>query len=199
MKPLLYRDPLYYLMWFPQRLSSWTGHRTVTKFPRHAKIIAAKEMLPPDVFENLYKFTVVRNPWDMQVSSFYHLHKEHPRVVKGLDDFKAFVRYKMDQERPICPPLDISATPQMDYLCDLRGKSLVDDLVRFETLNKDFDRVCRKIGLNRPRKLPHKRKGAREKDYRTYYDDATAALVAERYAADIEAFGYRFDQVGGPD
>jgi hypothetical protein len=30
-------------------------------------------------------------------------------------------------------------------------------------------------------------------DYRTFYDDALAELVAVKYQADIEAFGYSFD------
>ena len=43
---LRWRDPLYYLSWPCHRLSHLTGHRLATKIPRHAKIIAAKEMLP---------------------------------------------------------------------------------------------------------------------------------------------------------
>lgn len=34
----------------------------------------------------------------------------------------------------------------------------------------------------------------RAADYRGYYDDSTAALVAEACAADIARFGYGFDQ-----
>lgn len=194
LKPLLRRDPWYYLMWFPQRLSHLSGHRTVTKFPRHAKIIAAKEMLPPEIFDSLFKFSVVRNPWDMQVSSFHHLHKEHPRAVEGLGDFKDFVRYKLDPGRPANNLLDISAIVQMDFLCDLHGKLLVDDIVHFENLHDDYARVVKKIGLKAPPALPHKRKGKRRSDFRTYYDDATAAIVADWYRADIDQFGYTFDE-----
>lgn len=193
LKPLLYRDPWYWLMWFPHRLSHLSGHRTATKFPRHAKVIAAKEMLPEEVWATLFKFSVVRNPWDMQVSSFHHLHKEHPQLVADLKDFKDFVRYKLDHNRSPSPLLDISGTPQMNYLCDLEGRLLVDDLIRFENLHEDYERVVKRIGLKRAPALPHKRKGKRKSDYRSYYDDATAALVADWYAADIREFGYRFD------
>jgi hypothetical protein len=193
LKPLLYRDPWYWLMWGPQRLSHLTGHRTATKFPRHAKIIAAKEMLPAEIWATLFRFSVVRNPWDMQVSSFHHLHKEHPDLVKDLKDFKDFVRHKLDPDRAPSPLLDISGTPQMEYLCDLQGNLLVDDLIRFENLHDDYERVVKRIGLKRAPVLPHKRKGNRKSDYRSYYDDATAALVADWYTADLRAFGYRFD------
>ena len=193
LKSLLYKDPWYYLMWYPQRLSHWTGHRTVTKFPRHSKIIAAQEMLPPEIFDNLFKFSVVRNPWDMQVSSFHHLHKEHPEAVVGLSEFKDFVRYKMDPARPSNMHLDVSGTAQMDFLCDLHGNVLIDDFVRFEHLQDDYVRVAKKIGLKHPPDLPHKRKGKRKADYREYYDDESRAIVADRYKADIEHFKYEFE------
>lgn len=193
LKPILYRDPWYWLMWFPQRLSHATGHRTVTKFPRHARIIAAREMLPYEIFSGLLKFSVVRNPWDMQVSSYFHLQREHPEVLQGLESFSAFVAHKLDTSRAPCPLLDISGTPQVGYLRDMEGKLLVDELIRFETLQEDCGRVFAKLGLKASR-FPHKRKGKRDADFRRYYDDATAERVANWYAEDIRAFGYRFDQ-----
>lgn len=192
LKPLLYSDPWYWLMWTPQRLSHLSGHRTVTKFPRHAKVIAALEMLPPEIFADLFKFTVVRNPWDLQVSSFHHLHKELPHAVEGLDDFADFIRHKFNPERPANFHLDVSSTPQTEFLSDLRGKLHVDFIARFESLHEDYATICER--LPKPGKpLPHKRKGNRKKDYRTYYTDETAAIVAQAYARDLEAFGYTFD------
>jgi len=42
--------------------------------------------------------------------------------------------------------------------------------------------------------LPHRRHSKeRRKDYRIYYDDVTAELVANHYAEDIQRFGYTFD------
>lgn len=179
-------------MWFPQRLSHLSGHRTVTKFPRHARLIAAKEMLPWEVFSQLLKFSVIRNPWDMQVSSYFHLQKEHPEVLHGISNFSEFVAYKLNPERKPCPLLDISGTPQVDYLRDLDGTLLINELIRFESLEGDVRRVFDRLGFGNLR-LPHKRKGARKRDYRTYYDAATAQLVADFYAKDIAAFEYRFD------
>jgi len=45
--------------------------------------------------------------------------------------------------------------------------------------------------------LPHRRQATdRDRDYRRYYDDATAELVARHMKADIERFGYDFDPPG---
>jgi hypothetical protein len=187
------RDPYYWLMFPCHRLSHLTGHRLGTKFPRHAKAIAAKEMLPKDLYDALFKFAFVRNPWDLQVSSFHHIRRERPHLMQGHDDFASFLRWKLEPDRPYQYHIDTSIELQSDYLVDLHGNLIVDFVGRYERLQDDFGEACRRIGIRVP-ELPHRRQATdREKDYRRYYDDATAELVALRMKADIERFGYRFD------
>jgi len=191
------RDPYYWLMWPCHRFSHLTGHRLGTKFPRHAKAIAAKEMLPREFYDSLFKFAFVRNPWDLQVSSFHHIRRERPQFMGGHDDFESFLRWKLDPARPYQFHLDTSIERQSDYLIDLHGNLIVDFVGRYERLHGDFADVCGRIGIRCP-ELPHRRQATdRRKDYRSYYDDATAALVASHFAADIERFGYAFDPPGG--
>lgn len=45
-------------------------------------------MLPEDYFNGLYKFAVVRNPWDLHVSSYHHIKRERPHVMKDHEPFK---------------------------------------------------------------------------------------------------------------
>lgn len=189
--PLRWRDPMYWLMFPCHRLSHLTGHRLGTKFPRHARVIAAKEMLPHEVFAKLFKFAFVRNPWDLQVSSWHHLRRERPHLVAHIQDFPGFIRWKLDPARPYQFHVDTSIERQSDYLKDLSGKIVVDFIGRYERLQEDFDAVCARIGIAR-RELPHKRQAKDRDDYRGYYDDATAELVARHFQPDIDAFGYRF-------
>jgi hypothetical protein len=113
--------------------------------------------------------------------------------MQGHDDFASFLRWKLEPDRPYQYHIDTSIELQSDYLVDLHGNLIVDFVGRYERLQDDFGEACRRIGIRVP-ELPHRRQATdREKDYRRYYDDATAELVALRMKADIERFGYRFD------
>lgn len=190
--PLRRRDPWRALLWACSRLSAVSGHRLGIKFPRHAPAIAAREMLPREFYEQLFKFAFVRNPWDLQVSSWHHLRRERPQLVAGCTDFAAFLRHKLDPQRPWQYQLDTSITPQADCVTDQHGNLIVDFIGRYERLEDDFAHVCRRIGVPTP-PLPHRRQARERTDYRRYYTDETARLVAVHFAADIARFGYAFD------
>nr|WP_209262342.1 sulfotransferase family 2 domain-containing protein [Thiorhodococcus minor] len=190
---LRWRDPWYYPMFLCSRLSHLSGHRIASKLPRHAKVVAAKELLPREYFKGLFKFAFVRNPWDLQVSSFHHIRRERPHYLGGHETFEAFLRWKLDPDRPYQYHVDTSITLQTDYLIDLSGELVVDYIGRYERLQPDFAEICARIGIQAPA-LPHARQAKdRQKDYRSYYTDATAALVADHFARDIAMLGYGFD------
>jgi hypothetical protein len=182
-----YRIPLLIC----SRLSAMTGHRLGIKFPRHAKAIAAQEMLPRELFQELFKFAFVRNPWDLQVSSYHHIQRERPHLMDGVADFPSFIRSKLNPERAYHYILDTSMELQSDYLRDLSGNIIVDYVGRYESLQEDFDEVCRRIGIPH-RALPRLREATDRRAYRSYYDDETAELVAKHFRADIETLGYSF-------
>lgn len=191
--PLQRRDPWYWPMFLCSRLSRLGGHRLGIKFPRHAKIVAAREMLPREFFDGLFKFAFVRNPWDLQVSSYHHLRRERPHLV-GDRNFKEFLRWKLDPERPYQYHLDTSMALQSDSLVGLHGEMLVDFVGRYERLEEDYQRACGRIQIPPP-PLPHRRRADdRQADYRSYYDAISGEWVARHFARDLDLFGYRFDQ-----
>ena len=193
LQPLRWRDPWYYAQFICSRLSHASGHRIGSKFPRHARIIAAQEMLPEEFFRALFKFAMVLNPWDLQVSSYHHIRRERPHLIDHLEDFEQFIRWKLDPERPYQYHIDTSIQSQLDYLVDRSENLLVDYIGRYENLHDDFQHVCEVLDI-KPTRLPHKREARdRKKDYRSYYSDELASLVENYFARDISALGYRFD------
>ncbi|WP_019589088.1 MULTISPECIES: sulfotransferase family 2 domain-containing protein [unclassified Thioalkalivibrio] len=181
-------------LWAASQVSQLTRprHKLGLKFPRHAKAIAAKEMLPEPVYRELFKCAIVRNPWDLQVSSWHHIRREKPEVLEGVKTFGDFLRLKFDPERPYDYMLDTSAELQHEYIVDLQGRVIVDFIGRYENLHEDFATICQRIGIPTP-ELPHLRRASERDDYRSYYDDTLAEMVARHYRRDLDLLGYEFD------
>lgn len=192
LNPLRWRDPSYYLSLPAHKVSGAVRHRLGLKFPRHAHIIAAKEMLPEPYFDLLYKFAFVRNPWDLQVSSFHHIRRERPDAMNGIDDFNEFMRWKFDPERPYQYHIDTSLSLQSDYLVDLHGQVVTDFIGRYETLEEDFSELVNHLSLP-VGSLPHKRKATDRKSYHAYYEHDVVDMVSQHFSRDIELLGYQFE------
>ena len=68
----------------------------------------------------------------------------------------------------------------------------MDMLLRFETLKSDFAALTKRLGIETEATLPHKNKGYSPENWRHYYltSPDLVDLVAERFAEDIQMFGY---------
>jgi len=77
------------------------------------------------------------------------------------------------------------------FLLDRHGNSLVDEIYRFEALEEEIHRLCKRIGIKAPDQLPERHRTIR-RPYREYYGEKERAAVARIYARDLERFGYEF-------
>jgi hypothetical protein len=161
----------------------------------HAKARDAQKEFPADLFNSLFKFAFVRNPWDLQVSMYHFILREPEAAkhdeVKALGTFDAFVDWVIANPDPY--PRGITKL-QKDMITDAAGKPLLDFIGTWENLAQDFAYVAGKVGINAA--LPHVNRSC-HRDYRTYYNDRTRALIAEHFRPDIELFGYTFNGYAG--
>lgn len=170
------------------------------------KMILDYKKLHPQKFDPYFKFSFTRNPWDKMVS-FYHYH-----IRRGWDlnwdwdqsnapNFQDFIKiinnYSKEKEVSIFPNPNASTarmrmSNHIEWMCDENGNLLVDFIGKLENFQADFDYICDQIKMPRI-ELPHKNK-SKHNHYAEYYDDETKSIVAERYAKDIEYFGYKFGE-----
>ena len=145
-------------------------------------------------WDEYFKFLVVRNPWDRLVSGFFHILKQPSKLRRpdySLWKNSTFRDFIIGNSQ-VCIDETFVKKSYMSYMIDIEGKIVTDFIVRFENLQEDFNIVCDKIGVPR-QKLPHVNK-TKHKHYSEYYDDETRQIVAQKFAKDIEYFGYRFGE-----
>jgi chondroitin 4-sulfotransferase 11 len=142
-----------------------------------------------------FSFSFCRNPWDRLFSAYFYLSSEkclnwpvsNTRIhstIKKYRDFKTFVNHIDESMNDKHFQHQHSFIQHPVYNIDFIG--------RFENLQEDFNTICDKIGIPQ-QELPHKNK-TKHKHYTEYYDDETRQIVTEKYAKDIEYFGYEFGE-----
>lgn len=143
-----------------------------------------------------FSFTFVRNPWDRLASSYSFLKNGGLYKVDYEDYQKYFSKYKNFRDLVLNWQDtffdQIHFKQQYKWICDDDDKLIVDFIGRFENIQQDFNLICDKLKIHR-KQLVHKNK-SKHNHYTEYYDEEMQRIVAEKYAKDIEYFGYKFGE-----
>jgi len=146
--------------------------------------------LGEELWSRKLTFAVVRNPWDKVVSHYHHRVKKNRTQMRTRPiAFPEWVRLSYGRQDPLYYDNPKMFMPQHDWIADSSGNVLVNEVCRFERLAEDFNRICQLLG--KTVSLPHL-KSSKRGNYRDYYDDATARVVANWFARDLDTFEYRF-------
>lgn len=185
-------------------------------FFNHMKPARIRAKVGNDVWNEYFKFTIVRNPWDVVVSRYFWNKKNvTPRkspaeVVKEIlqeplnVDLYGKWFFAMKRElttgdiRPDATfeefleklPHNVSNEA---YYFDKNGEQWNDFVIRYEHLDKDYKTVCEKIGIPYEELLGLKGSIRKKRDYRDMYTQQTRELIAKKFAKEIDFFGYTFD------
>lgn len=175
-------------------LSGFDWWEKATRTEKHLTAQGCIRRYGERMWRRYFTFSVVRNPWDLVVSSYVFF---QARQLSGLS-FRDFVLTSREQGDRRLDRGDWIYSRwwrrfgrcQLDWISDRNGKVLVDYIGRFEHLQREFGELCRRIGIA-PAPLAHESRMEREA-YAAYYDEETREVVATRFRRDIEAFAYEF-------
>lgn len=168
-----------YLNWIGQKLHLLPQS---SDFIDHISAPQLKAKLAPKYFDQYYKFSFVRNPWDWQVSLYHFMqqlkdHHQHELIMSM--NFDEYIHWRVNEDKHL----------QKDFMYDADGKCLVDYIGKLENIEDDFKKITQHLGLEAT--LPHSNK-SKHKSYQEYYSPETRDIVAEHFKEDIELFNYEF-------
>ena len=144
---------------------------------KHTPLWAYRERLPAAIYDKMTVAAAQRNPWDRAVSVYFSAHQATP----AWDP----VRFRATIVR--------NMHPIAFYLSEIRGgrQARADVLMRYESLQDDFDAFCGRLGIPR-QTLPRINVSDRDPDYRVYYDRRLRQFIQARFPRDIALGAYNF-------
>lgn len=154
----------------------------------------------PELATSYYAFATCRNPYDRFYSSYMWLNVNNrdPSDPIDPDDIQHGFEKNVDEIYKSRDSFfhDPHNLPQFRYV-SFRGKLLVDEMLRFETLEQDWTIFVEKYNSNpanpfhiKPQLETHNVSGSRKRDWRDAYTTEMKKKIYDVYWKDFELFGY---------
>ena len=150
---------------------------------KHAGIRYYQKKFPKE-FKTYFKFAIVRNPWAATISWAAwrdRVIKKNPPDSFSKEKFKYYMNHEFRKS--------FFAKKRPETMLFINGDMKMDFIVRFETINEDFEYVYKKLNITN--KLPHKNR-TKHKRYQEYYNDKMIDMVNDKFKNDIKYFKYNF-------
>lgn len=160
----------------------------------HYSSIFCKNELGHEKWNKAFTFSIVRNPWSRLKSWYiYHLNLHQLYKKYGINGFNNWIHdgcphhYSQQHQKLILPENPLI---QKDWLCDENGEIIVDYVGKLETINDDYKKIVKKIGLKNS-KLPHKNKSDVKRKKSLIFDEKSIEIINELLYDDFETFNYK--------
>lgn len=154
----------------------------------HMRALEIQNRLGKQVWDEYFKFCVIRNPFDKLVSLFFF------RLYKGA------IKFEKD-DKPVQNfrtwlGTDVPVPDRNMYT--ISGQICIDYFIRYEDINAGVKHVCEQLGVPfRPERIPVLKAGFRDHSISlcNYYTEELLSKVAEAYAFEIEQFGFNLPKL----
>ena len=143
-------------------------------------------------WNNIFTFTVVRNPWDKVVSHYhYRVQTNQTSLGENPISFKEWVQRTYGEQDSLYYDKPKMFMPQVNWISDKSGNIIVNRIMHFENIDEEFTELSKILNINKDVALPHV-KSSKRGHYRDYYDENSIQIVQNWFMRDIEEFGYKF-------
>jgi len=140
-------------------------------------------------FNKIFKFTIIRNPFDRVLSAFYFLQKGNQGYkIKPDIDFNEWIKNVFKVKGVSFNNHFKHMHPKLLY----EDKIWVDYIARIENIENDWKVISEKCDLPNtfPRKNISKKKDG--KNRYDYYNDESIEIVSKIYKKDLELLNYEY-------
>lgn len=149
-------------------------------FYNHAPAKFIKTVLGKKLWEEYYKFTFERNPWDRVVSYYHwkHRHSTNPPPLSSIVN-------KTELENLRKRGWD---------LYTINNKIAVDKIFKYENLSSDFNKILNKIGITCSIELPRAKSGYRtpNTEYQSLFSNSEKNYIEQYFKKEINLMDYEF-------
>jgi hypothetical protein len=152
--------------------------RKQKKFYNHIPARILKNRISNRVWNNYYKFCVERNPWDKTLSD-YHMRRDRAGGDLSLDQY--FRNGKFCLNSPL--------------YTDIKGNLAIDRVIKYETLNAEFDQIFNMLGIPFNGSLNTRAKSDHRRDRMPYTQVFTTKhinWIETIFADEIKMHGYTY-------
>lgn len=181
-------------------------------FYNHITPAEIKEKVDKDIWDDYYKITVVRNPWDRAISEFFYKIPQKKVNTKNISSHLFNLKaYKYIFKKIILKIKNIMGMQSSEFelfiqsrkrnwtntkfYFDENGKPYCDFYMRYEHLDQDYKKLCETLGIPYE-KLPKTKSKLRKerKHYSQYFQVKTKAKIESLSKEVIDFFGYEFSK-----
>lgn len=165
------------------------NQKLTTSHPKHFRFIDYENLLSEQIMIRYFKFSFIRNPWDLVVSKFEY--GKNTNIVSW-----EFLKDLGKTKEEITFEEYIEGTKNyfdMDYDYWLIGKKYsLDYIGKLENINEDWAYICGRCQMNKIDLPVINKNKKRKRNYQDYYNSKTKDYIYNKYEKWIKEFKYEF-------
>jgi chondroitin 4-sulfotransferase 11 len=176
------------------RIQDGSKNRYLSNHLQHLTAHEVKQRVGEAIWDEYFKFAIVRNPWDRMVSIYKYGDGSLRQQIKTTFG-KKYEELGFREFVEISKTLDLTnihLLPQYEFI-EHDNRLIVDYIGYYENYNKTVKEILSILGL-KEQYIPVTRKSKRTKSYWQYYTPRTYQKVKKLYHKDIQKLNYSFIQ-----